>query len=125
MEVVGLLHHELGELQRAGADLGGHAHAGLAAVRLERLHEGQEPLRVVDLELEVCHGALAHGPLKLGRVHVGVRVPELVGVHAAAAEDGVLFTTFSATTLFAVLSCLRSLCLSSMKPAMKGLQAKR
>ena len=49
VEVVGLLHHELGELQRAGADLGGHAHAGLAAVRLERLHEGQEPLRVVDL----------------------------------------------------------------------------
>ena len=47
-------------------------------------------LRVVDLELEVRHGALAHGPLKLGRVHVGVRVPELVGVHAAAAEDGVL-----------------------------------
>ena len=39
VEVVGLLHHELGELQRAGADLGGHAHAGLAAVRLERLHE--------------------------------------------------------------------------------------
>ena len=34
----------------------------------------------------------------------------------------VSFTTFSAT---AVLSCLRSLCLSSMKPAMKGLQAKR
>ena len=30
VEVVGLLHHELGELQRAGADLGGHAHAGLA-----------------------------------------------------------------------------------------------
>ena len=49
VEVVGLLHHELGELQRAGADLGGHAHAGLAAVRLERLHEGQEPLRVVYL----------------------------------------------------------------------------
>ena len=43
VEVVGLLHHELGELQRAGADLGGHAHAGLAAVRLERLHEGQDP----------------------------------------------------------------------------------
>ena len=123
VEVVGLLHHELGELQRAGADLGGHAHAGLAAVRLERLHEGQEPLRVVDLELEVRHGALAHGPLELGRVHVGVRVPELVGVHAAAA--GVSFTTFSATTLPAVLSCLLSLCLSSMKPAMKGLQAKR
>ena len=38
-----------------GADLGGHAHAGLAAVRLERLHEGQEPLQVVDLELEVRH----------------------------------------------------------------------
>ena len=37
----------------------------------------------------------------------------------------VSFTTFSATTLPAVLSCLRSLCLSSMKPAMKGLQAKR
>ena len=72
-KVVGLLHHELGELQRAGADLGGH----LAAVRLERLHEGQEPLRVVDLELEVRHGALAHGPLELGRAHVGVRVPEL------------------------------------------------
>ena len=118
MEVVGLLRHELGELQGAGADLGGHAHANLAA---ERLHEGQEPLRVVDLELEVRHGALAHGPLELGRVHVGVRVPELVGVHAAAAEDG----AFSATTLPAVLSCLRSLCLSSMKPAMKGLQAKR
>ena len=33
VEVVGLLHHELGELQRAGADLGGHAHAGLAVVR--------------------------------------------------------------------------------------------
>ena len=32
---------------------------------------------------------------------------------------------WSATTLPAVLSCLRSLCLSSMKPAMKGLQAKR
>ena len=30
------------------------------------------------------------GPLELCRVHVGVRVPELVGVHAAAAEDGVL-----------------------------------
>ena len=120
MEVVGLLHHELGELQRAGADLGGHAHAGLAAVRLERLYEGQEPLRVVDLELEVRHGALAHGPLELGRVHVGVRVPELVGVHAAAAEDG--FLGVSATTLPAGL---RSLCLSSMKPAMKGLQAKR
>ena len=90
VEVVGLLHHELGELQRASADLGGHAHAGLAAVRLERLHEGQEPLRVVDLQLEVRHGALAHSPLELGRVHVGVRVPELVGVHAAAAEDGVL-----------------------------------
>ena len=45
VEVVGL--HELGELQRAGADLGGHAHAGLAAVRLERLHKGQEPLRVL------------------------------------------------------------------------------
>ena len=43
VEVVGLLHHELGELQRAGANLGGHAHAGLAAVRLERLHKGQEP----------------------------------------------------------------------------------
>ena len=27
---------------------------------------------------------------ELGRVHVGVRVPELVGVHAAAAADGVL-----------------------------------
>ena len=103
VEVVGLLHHELGELQRAGADLDG----------LERLHEGQEPLRVVDLELKVRHGALAHGPLKLGRVHVGVRVPE------------VSFTTFLATTLPAVLSCLRSLCLSSMKPAIKGLQAKR
>ena len=77
-------HVELGELQRAGSDLGGHAHAGFAAVRLERLHEGQEPLRVVDLELEVRHVALAHGPLELGRVHVGVRVPELVGVHAAA-----------------------------------------
>ena len=64
VEVVGLLHHELGELQRAGADLGGHAHASLAAVRLE------QPLRVVD-QLEVRHGALAHGPLKLGRVHVG------------------------------------------------------
>ena len=51
MEVVGLLHHELGELQRAGADLGGHAHEGLATVRLERLHKGQEPLQVVDLEL--------------------------------------------------------------------------
>ena len=128
VEVVGLLHHELGELQRAGADLGGHAHAGLAAVRLERLHEGQEPLRVVDLELEVRHGALAHGPLELGRVHVGVRVPELVGVHAAQRPKmafWVSFTTFSATTLPAVLSCLRSLCLSSMKPAMKGLQAKR
>ena len=37
----------------------------------------------------------------------------------------VTFTTFSATTLPAVLSCFRSLCLSSMKPAMKGLQAKR
>ena len=48
------------------------------------------PLRVVDLELEVRHGALAHGPLELGRVHVGVRVPELVRVHAAAAEDCVL-----------------------------------
>ena len=74
---------------------------------------------VVDLELEVRHG----GPLELG----GVRVPELVGVHAAAAEEGVLgvsFTTFSATTL-AVLSCLRSQCLSSMKPAIKGLRAKR
>ena len=68
------------------ADLGGHAHAGAAAVRLERLHEGQEPLQVV---LEVRHGALAHGPLELGRVHVGVRVPELAGVHAAVAEDGV------------------------------------
>ena len=68
----------------AGAGLGGHA------VRLERLHKGQEPLRVIDLELEVRHGAFAHGPLELGRVHVGVRVPELVGVHAAAAEDGVL-----------------------------------
>ena len=70
MEVVGLLHHELGELQVW--------------------------LRVVDLELEVRHGALAHGPLKLGRVHVGVRVPELVGVHAAAAEVAfwVSFTTF-------------------------------
>ena len=56
----------------------------------ERLHEGQEPLRVVDLQLEVRHGALAHSPLELGRVHVSVRVPELVGVHAAAAEDGVL-----------------------------------
>ena len=78
VEVVILLHHELGELQRAGTDLGGHTHAGLAAVRLERLHEGQEPLRVVDLELEVRHGALAHGPLELGRVHVGVRVPEPV-----------------------------------------------
>ena len=44
LEVGGLLHHELGELQRTSADLGGHAHAGLAAVRLERLHEGQEPL---------------------------------------------------------------------------------
>ena len=55
MEVVGLLHHPC-----------------------------QEPLRVVDLELKVRHGALAHGPLELGRVHVGVRVPELVGVHAAA-----------------------------------------
>ena len=32
VEVVGLLHHELGELQRAGADLGGHAHAGLAVL---------------------------------------------------------------------------------------------
>ena len=97
-EVVDLLHHKLGELQRAGADLGGHAHAGLAAVRLERLHEGQEPLRVVDLELEVRHGALAHGPLELGRVHVGVRVPELVGVHAAAMAFWVsFFTTFSAT----------------------------
>ena len=70
--------------------MGGHAHAGLAAVRLERLNEGQEPLRVVDPELEVRHGALAHGPLELGWVHVGVRVYELVGVHAAAAEDGVL-----------------------------------
>ena len=70
--------------------LGGHAHAGLAAVRLERLHEGQEPLRVVDLKLEVRHGALAHSPLELDRVHVGVRVPELAGVHAAATEDGVL-----------------------------------
>ena len=68
--------------------LGWHAHAGLAAVRLERLHEGQEPLQVVDLELEVRHGALAHGPLELSRVHVGVRVPELVGVHAAAALLG-------------------------------------
>ena len=75
---------------RAPTWAGGHAHAGLAAVRLERLHEGQEPLQVVDLELEVRHGALAHGPLELGRVHVGVSVPELVGVHAAAAEDGVL-----------------------------------
>ena len=111
----------------AGADLGGHAHAGLVAVRLKRLHKGQEPLRVVDLKLEVRHGALAHSPLELDRVHVGVRVPEVVGVYAAATEDGVLvsFTTFSATTLPAVLSCLRSLCLSSMKPAMKGLQAKR
>ena len=107
MEVVGLLHHELGGLQRAGADLGGHAHAGLAAVRLKRLHEVQEPLRVVDLELEVRHGALAHGPLELGRAHVGVRVPELVGVHKMA--FWVSFTTFSATTLPAVLSCLRSL----------------
>ena len=70
--------------------MGGHAHAGLAAVRLERLHEGQEPLRVVGLQLKVRHGALAHSPLELGRAHVGVRVPELVGVHAAAAEDGVL-----------------------------------
>ena len=70
-------------LQRAGADLGGHAHAGLAAVRLERLHEGQEPLRVVDLELEVRHGSCPH-PLELGRVHVGVRVPELVGVHCSS-----------------------------------------
>ena len=69
VEVVGLLHHELGELQRVGADLGGH--------------EGQEPLQVVDLKLKVRHGALAHGPLELGRVHVGVRVSELVGVYAA------------------------------------------
>ena len=43
----------------------------------------------------------------------------------AAMAFWVSFTTFSATTLPAVLSCLRSLCLSSMKPAMKGLQAKR
>ena len=91
VEVVGLLHHELGELQRAGADLGGHAHAGLAAVRLERLHKGQEPLQVVDLELEVRHRALAHGPLELGRVHVGVRVLEPLAVHALLyvhAEEG-------------------------------------
>ena len=67
--------------------------------------------------------AAEDGPLELGRAHVGVRVPELVGVHAAAPKKGVL--GFSATTLPAVLSCLRSLCLSSMKPAMKGLQAKR
>ena len=67
------------------ADLGGHAHAGLAAVR-ERLHEGQEPLRVVDLELEVRHGALAHGPLELGRVHVGVRVPRRSGRPCAASR---------------------------------------
>ena len=31
----------------ACANLGGHAYAG----RLERLHKGQEPLRVVDLEV--------------------------------------------------------------------------
>ena len=99
MEVIGLLHHELGELQRAGADLGGHAHAGLAAVRLE---SPQRPgtLRVVDLELEVRHGALAHGPLELGRVHVGVRVPELVGMQQRPKMAfWVSFTTFSATTL--------------------------
>ena len=64
--------------RRSGSPL---AHAGLAAVRLERLHKGQEPLRVVDLELEVRHGALAHGPLELGRVHVGVRVLELELYH--------------------------------------------
>ena len=60
----------------------------------------------VDLELEVRHVALCHGPLELGQVHVGVRVAEFVGVF------WVSFTTFSATTLPAVLSCLRSLCLS-------------
>ena len=114
VEVVGL-----GELQRAATCVGTLMQALLRSVL--RLHKGQEPLRVVDLELEVRHGALAHGPLELGRVHVGVR-PELVRPKMAF---WVSFTTFSATTLPAVLSCLRSLCLSSMKPAMKGLQAKR
>ena len=46
------------------------------AVHLLRLRKGQEPLQVVNLKLEVRHVSLAHGPLKLGRVHVGVRVPE-------------------------------------------------
>ena len=78
MEVVGLLHCELEELQRAGADLVGHAHAGLAAVRLKRLHKGQEPLRVVDLKLEVCHGALAPARSNL---------PELVGVSAEEVRE--------------------------------------
>ena len=49
---------------------------------------------------------LLPSPLELGRVHVGVRVPELVGVHAAAAEDGVL------GELHHLLGDHRSLCLS-------------
>ena len=75
---------------RAPTWVGTLMQALLRSVLTVSTNEGQEPLRVVDLELEVRHGALAHGPLELGRVHVGVRVPELVGVHAAAAEDGVL-----------------------------------
>ena len=43
MEVVGLLHHELGELQCAGADLGGHAHEGLAAVCLDVSTKARNP----------------------------------------------------------------------------------
>ena len=50
----------------------------------------QSPSMHLTFVPSVSVAALAHGPLKLGRVHVGVRVSELVGVHAAAAEDGVL-----------------------------------
>ena len=60
-----------------------------AAVRLERLHEGQEPSESLIWSSKFVTELLPTA-LELGRVHVGVRVPELVGVHVAAAEGGVL-----------------------------------
>ena len=76
------------------APTAGHAHAGLlrSVLSVSTKARNPSPKFVTEL-LPTARSNLAG--------YVGARVPELVGVHAAAAEDGVLgeLTNFSATTL--------------------------
>ena len=85
VQVVGLLHHQLGELQHAGAG---------AAVRLERLHKGQEPSESLIWNLKFVMKLLP------------------------AARSNFVGSGTYPDSCSSARRC--SWCLSSMKPAMRG-----